>query len=88
METGLTMAEWLVLTYLYNGEEMLGSIIYKEKFRYSYNSSSTKIKVSFGTLQNKGYIIKHGKNSGSRLQITPLGKDKVNEVMSKYVVNC
>lgn len=88
LETGLTMAEWLVLTHLYSGTEMLGSFIYKEKFRYSYNSSSTKIKVAFGTLQNKGYIVKHGTKSGARLQITPLGKDKINGIMAKYVVNC
>lgn len=88
MESGLTMAEWLTLTYLYDGEEKSGSYLYKEKFRYSYNSSSTKIKVSFGTLQDKGYIVKIGFSMGAKFKITSLGKDKVCAVMEKYVVNC
>lgn len=88
METGLTMAEWITLTYLYDGTERLGSFLYKEKFKYSYNSSSTKIKVSFGTLQSKGLITKHGTGKGCKLQITALGKEKTNSILQKYVVNC
>lgn len=88
MESGLTMAEWLTLTYLYDGEEKNGSILYLEKFKYSYNTSSTKIKVSFGTLQNKGFITKYGNGKGTKLQITPLGRDKMNRIFEKYVVNC
>jgi hypothetical protein len=88
METGLTMAEWVTLTYLYDGSEKLGKVLYEEKFKYSYNSSSTKIKVSFGTLQNKSLITKIGTGRGCKLQITPLGKEKVNSVLQKYVVNC
>lgn len=88
METGLTMAEWITLTYLYDGLEKLGKVLYTEKFKYSYNSSSTKIKVSFGTLQSKGFITKHGTGKGCKLQITALGKEKVNAVLQKYVVNC
>lgn len=88
METGLTMAEWITLTYLYDGNEKSGNYLYKEKFKYSYNSSSTKIKVSFGTLQNKGLITKHGTGRGCKLQITALGKEKVNTILQKYVLNC
>lgn len=87
-EGGITMAEWITLTYLYDGEEKNGSILYKEKFRYSYNTSATKIKLSFGTLQNKGFITKYGNGKGTTLQITPLGKDKVNRIFQKNVVNC
>ena len=88
METGLTMAEWITLTYLYDGLEKLGKVLYTEKFKYSYNSSSTKIKVSFGTLQIKGFITKHGTGKGCKLQITALGRERVNSILHKYVTNC
>lgn len=88
LESGLTMAEWITLTYLYDGEEKVGSYLYREKFKYCYNSSSAKIKTSFGTLQNRGYIVKYGISSGAKFQITALGKDKLSSVMNKYVVNC
>lgn len=88
MESGLTMAEWITLTYLYDGEEKNGSILYLHKFKYSYNTSSTKIKVSFGTLQNKGFIVKYGKGKGTKLQITALGRNKVSNILQKYVIPC
>lgn len=88
MRTGLTMADWIVLTYLYDGNEYIGSYLYKEKFKYSYNSSASKIKCAFGSLQTRGLIVKHGNNSGAKFQITPLGIDKVNDICMKYVVNC
>lgn len=87
-EGGITMAEWITLTYLFDGEEKNGSILYKEKFKYSYNTSATKIKLSFGTLQSKGFITKYGYGQGTKLQITSLGKDKLMSIMEKNVVNC
>lgn len=88
VESGITMAEWLTLTFLYDGKEKTGAILYTEKFKYSYNTSSTKIKLSFGTLQNKGFITKYGNGQGCKLQITALGKDKVNSITDKFIVNC
>lgn len=88
MESGITMAEWITLTYLYDGEEKNGSILYLQKFKYSYNTSATKIKLSFGSLQQKGFITKYGTGKGTKLQITPLGTDKMNRILEKYVVNC
>jgi hypothetical protein len=88
MESGISMAEWLTLTYLYDGKEKVGAILYTEKFRYSYNTSRTKIKLSFGTLQNKGFITKYGYGKGCKLQITALGTDKINSISEKYLVNC
>ena len=87
-EGGISMAEWITLTYLFDGEEKNGSVLYKEKFRYSYNTSATKIKLSFGTLQNKGFITKYGNGQGTKLQITSLGKDKLRSIFEKNVVNC
>lgn len=88
MQTGVSMADWLVLTYLYHGNLVEGSPIYKEYYKYSFNTSSTKIKQSFGTLQTRGFIEKIGETRGAKLRITALGRDKVNEIISKYVVSC
>ena len=88
MESGITMAEWITLTYLYDGEEKNGSLLYLDIFKYSYNTSSKKIRVSFKVLQDKGFIVKYGNGKGTKLQITSLGKDKVSRIIEKYVVNC
>lgn len=88
LKTGINMSEWLVLIHLYHGQEVLSSAIYNDWYRYSFNSSKTKIKVAFGTLQLKGYIEKTGFTHNSKFRITALGKMKTWELMSKYVVNC
>jgi len=88
MQTGLSMGEWLVLTHLYHGSLVDSAPIHKEHYRYSYNTSATKIKIAFGNLQTKGYIEKTGATVSTKLRITALGKDKVNDIMSKFVVNC
>lgn len=88
MESGITMAEWITLTYLYDGEEKNGSLLYLDIFKYSYNTSSRKIRVSFKTLQDKKFIVKYGTGKGTKLQITSLGKDKISRIIEKYVVNC
>ena len=88
MLTGINFPEWLVLIALFHGKEVKGSELYKATYRYGFNSSATKIKVAFGTLQVRGYIQKHGNNSGAKMQITALGKDKVIELMNKFVINC
>lgn len=88
MNSGLNMSEWLTMIALYHGEEMEGSKIYNEIYKHSFNSSKTKVKVAFGTLEIKGYIEKFGKSRGMKMRITPLGKGKINEIMNRYVVNC
>lgn len=88
MQTRLNMSEFMVLLNIYHGKSVLSASIWKDVYRYSFNSSKTLIKVAFGTLQSKGYIEKIGVNKGANIQITALGKDVINDIMSKYVVNC
>lgn len=88
MLTGINFPEWLVLIALFHGGEVKGSELYKVTYRYGFNSSSTKIKLAFRTLQSRDFIKKYGENSGAKMQITALGRDKVIEIMEKYVVNC
>lgn len=87
-ETGICMAEFYVLMVCYSGNPTKGSDIYHNFYKSAYSSSRTKIKLAFRTLQDRGYIIKHGYKNGSTLQITPLGTEYVNTIISKYVLNC
>lgn len=88
MQTGLTMADWLVLIYLYHGNLVPSAAIYNEFYKYSYNSSASKIKGSFSLLQTRRYVEKVGSTKKAKIRITALGRDKVNEIMARYVVNC
>lgn len=84
----ISMPEFFVMLYLYPGEEVLGSIMYRDIFRSSYNSSPIRIKVAFGTLQSRGYIRKTGEGRGAKLQITSTGTDVINSILTKYALNC
>lgn len=88
MQMGIEFSEWLVLIHIFHGGFVKSSDIYKSWYKYSYNSSSTKIKKAFSTLQMRGYVVKIGERSNAKLEITALGRDKVCEIMDKFVVNC
>jgi len=81
----ITMSEMLVLLYLYEGQPMVSSTIHNSVFKYCYQSSATKIKLAFSSLQQRGLIVKTGKFSNSKLAITELGKEKINELILKMV---
>jgi hypothetical protein len=85
---GISIPEWLVLIYLYHGKEINGSPIYKEVYRRAYQSSPTKLRSCFSTLQNKRFIQKTGIGKGAMISITPLGKDTVDNILTKYALNC
>lgn len=87
-EMSLGIPEVLVLLYYYNGKEMAGSALYKEYYKRAYQSSPTKIKAAFGSLQSMRYLEKIGHTKGATFNITPLGTDIVNTLLSKYVLNC
>lgn len=86
--TGLTIPEFYVLLILFDGKEVPSSYIYKDKFRRAYQSAPSKIKLAFRTLQNKGYIVKYGVIRGAKLQITSSGKEILNGIFDKYILNC
>lgn len=87
MNSGLNMSEWLTLLSMYHGNEIVGSSIYKIIYKHSFNSSATKVKVAFGTLEAMGYIEKFGKSNGMKMRITPLGKAKISTILNQYVLN-
>jgi hypothetical protein len=84
---GISIPEWLVLIYLYHGKEIVGSPIYKEVYRRAYQSSPTKLRSCFSTLQNKKFIQKTGTGKGAMMSITPLGKDTVDGILTRYALN-
>lgn len=88
MQMGIDFSEWLVLIHIFHGGHVQSSSIYKSWYRYSYNSSATKIKTAFSSLQMRGFITKIGERSNAKLEITALGRDKVCEIMDRFVINC
>lgn len=86
-QTGMNMPELYVLMALYDGKEAVGATFYKELFKRAYQSSPAKIKLAFGILQQRKYIVKHGSGRGATLQITPLGKDAIRGILDKYLLN-
>lgn len=86
-QTGLNIPEFFVLMALYPGEETVGATLYNKVFKRSYQSSPAKIKVAFGTLQQRGYIRKWGISKGAKMQITPLGRECFRGILDKYLLN-
>lgn len=87
MGSSILIPEWLVLIALYNGNEVISSQLYRSVYKYAYSSSAPQIKRAFVSLQNQGLIEKKGFKKGATIKITPLGVDKVNNILSKYVIN-
>ena len=85
---GLTVPEFYVLLTLFDGKDTPGSFIYKEKFSRAYQSSQSKIKLAFGTLQARGLISRTGQTRSATMQITSSGKELLNGMFEKYVINC
>jgi DNA-binding MarR family transcriptional regulator len=87
MNSGLNMSEWLVLIALYHGREIQSSVLYNDIYKHSFNSSKTKIKVAYGTLEMRGYIEKIGQWKWMKIRITPLGRDKITEIITKRLIS-
>lgn len=86
-QTGMGIPELLVLMSVFPGEEINGATLYKVVFKRAYQSSPTKIKAAFGSLQQRGYMRKLGFSKGATMQITPLGKEVFRGIMDKYLLN-
>lgn len=87
LATNISMPEWFVLTSLFHGKEMVGAILYTQKFKKAFQSSPSRIKTSFGSLQSKGLIEKIGANKGATLKITALGRSKVVQMLERFALN-
>lgn len=85
---GLVMPEFYVLMTVYEGKDVPMSYISNDKFKRAYQSSNTKIKAAFSTLQARGLVVKTGVVRGATLQITSSGKELLNGILEKFVLNC
>lgn len=85
MQCGLNMPELLVLMYLYtvNGYTKT-SQLHKKELRYCFQSSTTRLKEAFGTLQTKGFVNKRGNTKSSELSISQYGKEHLNDIIHTY----
>lgn len=88
INTGVNFSEWLVLLYLYDGELRPSVTIHREWYKYSFNSSSTKLKMAVKTLQTRGYIEKIGSTFKAKVRITTIGRQACTDILSKYCLNC
>lgn len=86
--TGISMPEWFVLTALFNGKEVQGATLYNGIYKKAFQSSPSKIKTAFGSLQGRGYIEKIGVRKGATMKITALGRSIVCSILEKYALNC
>lgn len=87
INTGLKLPEWYVLVYIYDKKNVLTVGIYKEVYKQAFSASPTQIKTALGTLQDKKMIVKQGYTKGATINITEYGKDVVNKILSKYIIN-
>jgi hypothetical protein len=80
----ISMAEFYVLINLYVEGEMPGARIYQKDFKRAFHSGTTKIKLAFGSLQDRGLIEKIGLTRGATMRITGLGVELINNILTKY----
>lgn len=86
IKCGLNMPELLVMMYLYgNGGYTKTAHLHQEVFKYCFQSSPRRIKQAFGSLQSKGYVSKRGNTITSEMSITELGKEKMLDIVEKYL---
>jgi hypothetical protein len=84
---GLAVAEIYVLLYLYDEEEKQATPLYKEMLYKSHGAGTRQTKAAFVRLRNSGLILKTGETRYTKFKITPLGLEKINTYIKKYVAN-
>ena len=87
INTGLKLPEWYVLVHIYDKNDVPTTGIYKEVYKHSFSASPTQIKTAFGSLQDKKMITKQGYTKGATINITEYGKEVVNNILTKYIIN-
>ena len=85
-ENNMTMAEVFVLLYLYDGKERIATPTYEYVFKGSFQSSRATILRAFKRLKNMDLLQMVGTTKDAKWRITPLGKQRVNEIISRYIL--
>lgn len=87
-EFGVSMSDFLILTYLYDGREVQASYLHNSAFKSAYQGAGSKIRTALSSLRIRGLIIRRGEGKESRTLITIEGKLVVDKILNKYVLIC
>lgn len=87
-EFGVSMSEFLILTFLYDGREIQAMYLYNSAFKSAYHGGGSKIRAALCSLKDRGYILRQGEGKDSRTLITIEGKAIVDKILDKYALNC
>lgn len=82
----LTVADWYILSYLYDGVDKKASLIYGTTYKHAYGMSRPNFFRGLSTLFERGFIRKKGSGQTVTYYITELGKNEVKEIIKKYVI--
>lgn len=88
LKHNLGIHQFLILLYFYDKGETVGSTAYKSTYINAYHGSTNMFKISFRTLQSRGFLVKRGRARGAKMEITASGRELVNSVLTDYAVNC
>lgn len=86
MEYSLTMPEWYMLMFFYDGEKK-GSTGYREKYIYAYSASKNNLAGALVRLTKDGFLDRRGKAGRATYSLTPKGKDIVDKILLKVILN-
>lgn len=87
VDQGISFSEWLVLLFLYDEKEkqIKDGVDY---YKNTANASRIMLINAFSSLRDKGYVEKIGNGRRRTAQkITILGKQLVNKILIKYILN-
>lgn len=82
---GISMAEMLVLFYLYDGSKKRGSPLYEDILFNSINLNKRSILSAFRKLIDKKYVLRFGMVQNTEYSITSFGISIVNDILVKYI---
>lgn len=83
---GVTIPDWYVLMYLYDGKEKRAPDVYDRFYKDAINASRKQIMDSFKKNVHNGNVQAIGKAKATVYKITALGKSVVNDIVHKYII--
>lgn len=87
-ELDISMSEFLVLNFLYDGRDAPSSYLFDGVFLGAPHGSPATIWAAISSLRQKEFIIRKGDGKLSKTCITIEGKAIVDKILSQYVLNC
>ena len=82
---GISVAEMLVLFYLYDGTKQRGSPLYEDVLYNGVNINKRAILTAFRKLVDRKFVVRYGQAQNKEYSITSFGMSTVNDILVKYV---